>query len=44
MGPGPDGHKDPGESEKEIRIMPGDNGEANRLAVPLREIFEGNNK
>ena len=46
MGPGPNRSIDPSDRENEIRDIPENSGEANRLAVPLRDVFKdkGENK
>jgi len=46
MGPGPNRSVDPSDRKNEIRHIPENSGEANRLAVPLRDVFKdkGENK
>jgi hypothetical protein len=46
MGPGPSGADGPSDRQKEIDKIPENNREANKIAVPLREIFQnkGENK
>ncbi len=44
MGPGPNKSHDPAGEEKGIRSIPENNGEAGKLAVPLRDVFEVKDK
>lgn len=43
-GPGPNRTTDPSRDNREIRNTPENNGEADGLAVPLRDVFEGGGK